>query len=109
MITIPYKEYQELQTYKKIANSDNERVYIKEEAESLGNFYSWWFVYTKDQAVRDLSDKLNEARIELEDIKEGQRREEESESDFPYSRMFWLLVGLMSLYIVVQIIEPIFK
>ena len=105
MITIPYKEYQELQTYKKIANSDDERVYIKEEAESLGNFYSWWFVYTKDQAVRDLSDKLNKAREELEDMKEDQGQK----SDFPYRRMFWLLVGLMSLYIVAQIIEPIFK
>ena len=105
MITIPYKEYQELQTYKKIANGDDERVYIKEEAESLGNFYSWWFVYTKDQAVRELSDKLNKAREELEDIKEDQGRK----SDFPYRRMFWLLVGLMSLYIVAQIIEPIFK
>ena len=72
MITIPYKEYQELQTYKKIANSDDERVYIKEEVETLGNFYSWWFVYTKDQAVRDLSDKLNKAREELRQMKESQ-------------------------------------
>lgn len=72
MITIPYKEYQELQTYKKIANSDDEMVYIKEEAEALGNFYSWWFVYTKDQAVRDLSDKLNKAREELRQMKESQ-------------------------------------
>lgn len=72
MITIPYKEYQELQTYKKIANSDDERVYIKEEAEASGNFYSWWFVYTKDQAVRDLSDKLNKAREELRQMKESQ-------------------------------------
>lgn len=77
MITIPYKEYQELQTYKKIANSDDERVYIKEEAESFGNFYSWWFVYTKEQAVRDLSDKLNKARKELEDMKEDQGNKKE--------------------------------
>ena len=75
MITIPYEEYMELQTYKKIANGDDERVYIKEEAGSLGNFYSWWFVYTKDQAIRELSDKLNKAREELRQIQDTPKKQ----------------------------------
>lgn len=104
MITIPYKEYMELQTYKKIANSDDERVYIKEEAESLGNFYSWWFVYTKDQAVRDLSDKLNEARKELENklLEEENKKASNSKSDIVINiLLFCIMVALI--YIIFNI------
>ena len=104
MITIPYKEYMELQTYKKIANIDDERVYIKEDAESLGNFYSWWFVYTKDQAVRDLSDKLNEARKELENklLEEENKKASNSKSDIVINiLLFCIMVALI--YIIFNI------
>lgn len=109
MITIPFEEYNELQNFKSMAQKEDMMVYIKNERYELGHGLRVWFIYTKDQAVRKITDELIQVNKELEDIKEDQRREEESESDFPYRRMFWLLVGLMSLYIVAQIIEPIFK
>lgn len=109
MINIPFEEYEELKHFKRIAQEEYRKIYLKTERFDFGSCYKWWEIYTKDEAVRKITDELIEARKELEDMKEDQRREEESESDFPYRRMFWLLVGLMSLYIVVQIIEPIFK
>ena len=109
MITIPFEEYEELQNFKSMAQKENMLVYIKNERFDLGHGSRVWFVYTKDEAVRKITKELIEARKELEDMKEDQGLKEESESDFPYRRMFWLLVGLMSLYVAVQIIEPIFK
>lgn len=109
MITIPFEEYEELKHFKRMAQEEYMKIYLKTERFDFGSCYKWWEIYTKDEAVRKITDELIEVKKELEDIKEGQRREEESESDFPYRRMFWLLVGLMFLYIVAQIIEPIFK
>ena len=105
MITIPYEEYKELQTFRDIANSDADRIFVKNETDSIGHHYSWWTVYTKDDYVKNILEELNK-------YKEKEQESvslDESGQDFPYKRMFWMLVALMFLYAVVRIIEPIFK
>ena len=54
MITIPYEEYKELQTFKDISTSGEDQVFVKCENHSLDAHYSWWIVYTKDDYVKSI-------------------------------------------------------
>ena len=105
MITIPYEEYKELQTFRDIANSDADRIFVKNEIDCIGHHYNWWTVYTKDDYVKNILEELNKYKEKEQEFVSL----EESGQGFPYKRMFWMLVALMFLYAVVRIIEPIFK
>lgn len=80
MITIPFKEYEELIIIKRSTQSDNMKVYVKRENFGSGCSSQWWEIYTKDIAVRRLTDELIETRNELEEMKAEQSKKEKQPS-----------------------------
>ena len=100
MITIPYEEYKELQTFKEIAQKSEDRIFVKNETCAYGNLYNWWEVYTKDDYVKSILRELNEYK----------KKEQESDSfendkwEVPYPFMFWLLLCMIILYMILQVI-----
>lgn len=86
-ITIPYEEYLELQTFKSVAEKDV--TMIRHTTNSLGRFYEYKYVYTKDLAVQRLSQELKNAKEELAKANE---REEKLSHETPYKSMFQTLL-----------------
>ena len=80
LIVIPSEEYEELQNFKNMSQKENMLVYIRQERYELGHGSHVWFIYTKDEAVRKITDELNEAMKELEKSREQCKQlEEENE------------------------------
>ena len=88
MITIPFEEYNELQNFKSVAQKENMLVYIRQERYELGHGSHVWFIYTKDKAVRKITDELNEAMKELEKSRE-QCKQLEEENEKACYRIGW--------------------
>ena len=84
LTVISSEEYEELQHFKSIAQNEDMMVYIKHERYELGYGSHVWFIYTKDEAVRKITDELNEATKELEKSREQCKQlEEENEKKSP--------------------------
>lgn len=77
MITIPFEEYEELKHFKRMAQEEYMKIYLKTERFDFGSCYKWWEIYTKDEAVRKITDELIETRRELENIKDAQENKKE--------------------------------
>lgn len=77
MITIPFEEYEELKHFKRMAQEEYMKIYLKTERFDFGSCYKWWEIYTKDEAVRKITDELIETRRELEKIKDAQENKKE--------------------------------
>lgn len=77
MITIPFEEYEELQNFKRMAQEEYMKIYLKTERYDFGSCHKWWEIYTKDEAVRKITDELIETRRELENIKDAQENKKE--------------------------------
>lgn len=108
MITIPFEEYEELKNFKSMSQNENMLVYIKKEIYELGHGTHVWFIYTKDKAVREITDELIEARKELEKSKE-QCKQLEEENEKACYRIGWksivemilvlsIIIGFVHLY-----------
>ena len=77
MITIPFEEYEELKHFKRMAQEEYMKIYLKTERFDFGSCYKWWEIYTKDEAVRKITDELIETRRELGNIKDAQENKKE--------------------------------
>lgn len=88
LTVIPSEEYEELQHFKSIAQNENMMVYIKHERYELGHGSHVWFIYTKDEAVRKITDELNEAMKELEKSRE-QCKQLKEENEKACYRIGW--------------------
>ena len=108
MITIPFEEYEELKHFKRMAKEEYMKIYLKAEIFDFGHSYKWWEIYTKDEAVRKITDELIEARKELEKSKEQCKKLEEENEKACY-RIGWksivemilvlsIIMGFMYLY-----------
>lgn len=76
-ITIPFEEYEELKHFKRMAQEEYMKIYLKTERFDFGSCHKWWEIYTKDEAVRKITDELIETRMELEKIKDAQENKKE--------------------------------
>ena len=108
MITIPFEEYEELKTYKNIANDDGRIVFVKNETHSLDNHYLWWVVYTKDQAVKEITDELIQVNKELEKSRERCKQLEEENEKSSYSKRN-IIINILLLCIMVALIYLMFN
>lgn len=88
LTVISSEEYEELQHFKSIAQNEDMMVYIKHERYELGHGLRVWFIYTKDEAVRKITDELNEAMKELEKSREQCKQLEEENEKVCY-RIGW--------------------
>ena len=80
MIAIPFEEYEELQNFKNMSQKENMLVYIRQERYELGHGSRVWFIYTKDEAVRKITDELIRVNKEWEkSIEQCKQQEEENE------------------------------
>lgn len=100
MITIPYEEYKELQTFRNIANSDADRIFVKNEIDSIGHHYNWWTVYTKDDYVKNILEELNKYK----EKEQKAETPEDSELNVLYKPLFWFLFFLLLIYVILQVI-----
>lgn len=101
MITIPFEEYNELQNFKSMAQKEDMMVYIKHEGYELGYDSRVWFIYTKDQAVRKITDELIQVNKELEKSRE-QCMQLEEENEKACYRIGWK--SIVEMIIVLSII-----
>ena len=84
LIVIPSEEYEELQNFKSMAQKENMLVYIRQERYELGHGSHVWFIYTKDEAVRKITDELIRVNKEWEkSIEQCKQQEEENEKKSP--------------------------
>ena len=88
LIVIPPEEYEELQHFKNMSQKENMLVYIRQERYKLGHGSHVWFIYTKDEAVRKITDELNEAMKELEKSRE-QCKQLKEENEKACYRIGW--------------------
>lgn len=84
LIVIPSEEYEELQNFKSMVQKENMLVYIRQEKYELGHGSRVWFVYTKDEAVRKVTDELILVNKKLEKSREQCKQlKEENEKKSP--------------------------
>lgn len=80
LTVISYEEYEELQHFKNMSQKENMLVYIRQERYELGRGTHVWFIYTKDEAVRKITDELIRVNKEWEkSIEQCKQQEEENE------------------------------
>lgn len=90
-ITIPYEEYQELNTIKRVMSSEGDVVYVKDDTYSAGNHYVISAVHTKNDYVKRLLRELKESK---EREKEALAATEESKDKVhPYWRSVAIAIG----------------
>ena len=102
LIVIPFEEYEELKHFKRMAQEEYMKIYLKTERSDFGSCYKWWEIYTKDEAVRKITDELIEARKELEKIKE-QCKQLEEENEKACYRIGWKSIVEMILVLSITI------
>ena len=88
LTVIPSEEYEELQHFKSMAQNEDMMVYIKYERYELGHGSHVWFIYSKDEAVRKITDELNQVNKELEKSRE-QCKQLEEENEKTCYRIGW--------------------
>ena len=88
LTVIPFEEYEELQHFKSMAQKENMLVYIRKEKYELGHGSRVWFVYTKDEAVRKITDELILVNKKLEKSRE-QCKQLKEENEKACYRIGW--------------------
>ena len=88
LTVISSEEYEELQHFKNMSQKENMWVYIKQERYELGHGLHVWFIYTKDEAVKKVTDELIEVNKELEKSRE-QCKQLEEENEKACYRIGW--------------------
>jgi len=94
-ITIPYKEYQTLCLFQKMAEEHQDMIVVKKECSETYSSVEIWTAYSKDDYAKDLNEKLKRYFLSTEEG-EALKKEnaeliekiEELKKEPPYKKMF---------------------
>ena len=110
-ITIPYKEYQELNRFREVMKKNKQKVVVERRLDTMNYHLVNWYVYTSDEYVKKINDELSERYLSEKEGDELRRRNaelmekiEELKKEPPYKKMFNTLLFFNFLCILAYII-----
>lgn len=110
-ITIPYKEYQNLLLFRKMAEEHQDSIVVEKHTNTGFSCMEYWTVYSKDDYAKDLNEKLRSHFLSTEEgealKKENadlQEKIEELKQGPPYKKMFHTLLFFNFLCVLAYII-----
>lgn len=110
-ITIPYKEYQELNKFREVMKDNKQRVVVERHLDTMNYHLVNWDVYSSDEYVKKVNAELSKHYLSEKEGNELKRQNadlqekiEELKQEPPYKKMFNTLLFFNFLCILAYII-----